>query len=179
FANLSYNALLYYPSPSLSKGMHDAELRVYDLAGNNATEAWSFRVDDIPPTVTETKPLNGSVITDRTLTISATLFDNLEVKPDSVKLRVDGVDRTSQAVITKTSASCQLILDLGVHTAEITLADTSDNFNTVTWTFTIKEPEPLPPEMIRDIIIMAVLVVAVVAVLLLVFMMGNRRRQRY
>jgi len=179
FANLSYNALLYYPSPPLSKGMHDAELRVYDLAGNNATEAWSFRVDDIPPTVIETKPLNGSVITDRTLTISATLFDNLEVKPDSVKLRVDGVDRTSQAVITKTSASCQLILDLGVHTAEITLADTSDNFNTVTWTFTIKEPEPLPPEMIRDIIIMAVLVVAVVAVLLLVFMMGNRRRQRY
>jgi len=179
FANLSPNALLYYPSPPLSKGMHNAELRIYDLAGNNATEAWSFRVDDMPPRVTETKPLNGSVITDRTLTISATLFDNLEVKPDSVKLRVDGVDRTSQSVITKTSASCQLVLDLGVHTVEITLADTSDNVNTVTWSFTIKEPEPLPPEMIRDIIIMVVLVVAVVAVILLVFMMGNKRKQRY
>ncbi|MCQ8892839.1 MAG: hypothetical protein NQU41_05600, partial [Candidatus Methanosuratincola sp.] len=179
FANLSPNALLYYPSPPLSKGMHNAELRIYDLAGNNATEAWSFRVDDMPPRVTETKPLNGSVITDRTLTISATLFDNLDVKPDSVKLRVDGVDRTSQSVITKTSASCQLVLDLGVHTVEITLADTSDNVNTVTWSFTIKEPEPLPPEMIRDIIIMVVLVVAVVAVILLVFMMGNKRKQRY
>ncbi|MDH7556730.1 MAG: hypothetical protein ACQXXL_01705 [Candidatus Methanosuratincola sp.] len=179
FANLSANALLYYPSPPLSKGMHDAELRVYDFAGNNATEAWSFRVDDIPPTVTETKPLNGSVITDRTLTISATLFDNLEVKPESVRLRVDGVDRTPQATITKTSASCQLILDLGVHAVEITLADTSDNINTVFWTFTIKEPEPIPPEMIRDIIIMVILIVAVVAVLLLVFMMGTKRKQRY
>lgn len=159
--------------------MHQAELRVFDLAGNNATEVWTFRVDDIPPIVTETKPVNGSVITERTLTISATLFDNLEVNPDSVRLKVDGVDRTSQATITKTSASLQIILDLGIHTVEITLSDTSDNTNTVPWSFTIKEPEPLPPEMIRDIIIMAVLVIAVVAVILLVFLMGNRRKQRY
>ncbi|MEJ5292175.1 MAG: hypothetical protein WHS82_01130 [Candidatus Methanosuratincola sp.] len=179
FANLTGSALLYYPSPPLSKGMHEAELRVYDLAGNNATEAWVFRVDDIPPIVTETKPANGSAITERTLTISATLFDNLEVKPESVRLKVDGVDRTSQATITKTSASLQVILDLGVHTVEVTLSDTSDNTNTVQWSFTIKEPEPLPPEMIRDIIIMAVLVIAVVAVLLLVFLMGNKRKQRY
>lgn len=179
FANLTESALLYYPSPPLSKGMHQAELRVFDLAGNNATEAWTFRVDDIPPIVTETKPVNGSVITERTLTISATLFDNLEVNPDSVRLKVDGVDRTSQATITKTSASLQIILDLGIHTVEITLSDTSGNTNTVPWSFTIKEPEPLPPEMIRDIIIMAVLVIAVVAVILLIFLMGNKRKQRY
>lgn len=179
FANLTESALLYYPSPPLSKGMHQAELRVFDLAGNNATEAWTFRVDDIPPIVTETKPVNGSVITERTLTISATLFDNLEVNPDSVRLKVDGVDRTSQTTITKTSASLQIILDLGIHTVEITLSDTSGNTNTVPWSFTIKEPEPLPPEMIRDIIIMAVLVIAVVAVILLIFLMGNKRKQRY
>ncbi len=177
--NLTDNTLLYYPTPPLSKGMHNAELRVFDLAGNNATEAWTFRVDDILPIVTRTDPVNGSTITVRSLTISATLFDNLEVNPDSVRLKLDGADRTAQAIITKTSASLQATLDIGIHTVEIYLSDTSGNTNMVAWSFTVKEPEPIPPEMIRDIIIMAVLVIAVVAVILIIFMMGNRRKQRY
>ncbi|MDI9643833.1 MAG: hypothetical protein QFX35_01290 [Candidatus Verstraetearchaeota archaeon] len=175
FINLTDRTLLYFPAPPLSRGVHEATITVYDLAGNNATKSFRFRVDDIPPLVTDRSPKHGEVLTSRTVTISATLFDNIEVKPDLVKVVVDGVDRTFQSSVTKTKVTCQLPLDYGEHTVEIVLFDTSYNSNIVSWSFKVMEPQAVPHELVRDIIIMSALVVGIVIALVLVFVLGSRR----
>lgn len=170
------STLLYWPSPILSKGPHNVSVDLYDLAGNVRNVFWRFTVDNVPPAIYNFNPSSGAEITTKQVTISASVTDNLQVVKSTIVIKVDGVDVTRQAAIGEVAVSYSATLDYGTHTVEIRALDIADNEGTATWTFTISEPQGLPPGMIMDILIMAIVLTAAIVTLLVLFMKGGKRR---
>jgi len=170
------STLLYWPSPILSKGPHNVSVDLYDAAGNVRNVFWTFTVDNVPPAIYNFNPSSGAEITTKQVTISATVTDNLQVDKSTIVIKVDGVDVTRQATIGEIVVSYSANLNYGVHTVEIRAMDIAYNEGIVTWTFTISEPQGLPPGMITDILIMAIVLTVAIVTLLALFMRGGKRR---
>jgi hypothetical protein len=109
---------------------------------------WTFVVsfDTTAPSIGNSLPQGG--INSAQPTISAAYGDNSDgtgVDLNTVALRLDGADVTAQAVKTATGINYRPALPLaqGVHTAELSLADTAGNAAGANWTFTVDSQCPV------------------------------------
>ncbi len=131
----------FYPAILLPDGNYCAYLDVSDAAGNTATATWCFSVDTTPPIIANQQPMNQSVVTTSTPTISATYHDATGINVSTVLLKVDSIDVTGSSTKTSSSISFTLLSGLsdGVHTVYLYVEDISEPSNAanVTWSFTI------------------------------------------
>ena len=97
--------------------------------------------DFVPPTISNLQPVNQSTVSDNTPVIGASYSDASGIDVSSVLLRVDGVDRTSQATATASDVSYTpaVALSEGVHNVYLEVQDDTPNDNkaTVSWWFIV------------------------------------------
>lgn len=114
---------------------------------NNASINWSFTVaaDIESPKIENMQPEDGSVLTTNITTISASYSDPSGIDTNSVILRVNGVNYTSEAMITGTSVSYYYTnMSDGNYTVYLEVKDNSSNHNKAakTWSFTVDITHP-------------------------------------
>ncbi|MCX8182754.1 MAG: PKD domain-containing protein [Candidatus Methanomethyliaceae archaeon] len=164
-ATLNSSTLVYRPAADLSEGSHSLYFEVKDTSGNKASKSWSFTIaDTTPPTITITSPAKDSVLTTKSVTISASYSDNVAINVSSVVLKVDNVDVTSRATVTATGVTYSATLDEGTHTVSLTVKDTSGNSASSTWSFTIRLPVDYTPYVV-GVIILIILIAAIYVLL--------------
>ncbi|MEM1573823.1 MAG: NosD domain-containing protein [Candidatus Methanomethylicaceae archaeon] len=124
-------------------GSHTISLTVKDTSGNIATATWSFTIklpDTTPPKISIISPLNGTILSNKSITINASYSDDVEIDITSITLKLDGRDVTAYSIITPISIIYSTTLEEGSHTISLTVKDTSGNIATATWSFTIAIP---------------------------------------
>ncbi len=118
-----------WDSTTASSGSHTLSARARDAAGNVATSApVSVAVDNMPPTISMTAPVNGATVSGIT-TVSATASDNIAVV--GVQFLLDGValgaeDTTAPFSISWDSATASS----GSHTLSAQARDAAGNVTT-------------------------------------------------
>jgi hypothetical protein len=95
--------------------------------------------DDRPPVIADVTPANGERVGDRgRARISARLEDEGSgIDRDSVRLRLNGRDVTSEARVSSNDVNYRGDLDPGRYTAELTVRDRAGNTTTKAWTFDV------------------------------------------
>ncbi|HEX6096862.1 MAG TPA: Ig-like domain-containing protein [Thermoanaerobaculia bacterium] len=117
-------------SAALGEGTHRLRAVVPDLAGNEAELLASFEVDTVAPTYVLDVPAPGSFLADATPFFVIRYADERSgLDLETLKVRIDGTDRTSLFTATETDARATLPQNLseGVHTVQITLFDRAGN----------------------------------------------------
>jgi parallel beta-helix repeat protein len=144
-AMVTANNVTYIPGIGLADNVHTVNLQVEDIVGNHATVTWSFTVDTTPPTITNLKPPDASIIGDSTPTISADYSDQSGINVSSVVLEVDGIDVTVSAIVTASGVSYVPSTELsdGIHTVYLEVKDNVDNLATLSWSFTVDSTSPI------------------------------------
>lgn len=130
---------------SLKNGKHTFRVRATDVAGNvdltPATRIWT--VDTIRPTITGMRPSPGSIISDRTPAIRATVKDNLtNLAKGNIKLYVNGT-RISATKYSYSASKDLLVynsprLTKGKKTVKIVATDRAGNVGARSWSFTLR-----------------------------------------
>jgi len=120
----------------LSDGVHAVQIRVVDLAGNEAIASIAFTIDTAAPVVTIVSPDSGTVTNNKTVSWSATDEGSGIV---GFKYRVAGGTWSLM-----TSSLDHVFSDLvdGEHTVEIMAIDRVGNGDTVSVTFTVDTIAP-------------------------------------
>ncbi len=135
---------------SLATGAHTLAFHSIDRAGNaEAVKTVLLTIaipssDNTPPTLA-LSPVNGSTLTTTTPTLRAAYSDlGFGIATTSVHLSLDGVDRTSSATVTASSASFtpSTALAQGAHSFTASVSDLAGNSASATSTFII---DSLPP----------------------------------
>src|SRR5260370_31772707 len=135
---------------------HDADLQSQSsfqgvvIAGHNLTIEQSSQVgflelDVTPPVVSALTPPNGSLLANALPTISASYTDDLSgVDPASVRLLLDGIERTGAAQVAATGISFApaSALGQGSHAVVLTLHDRAGNLAQAAWGVVV---DTLPP----------------------------------
>lgn len=95
--------------------------------------------DERSPAITDLLPANGDRVGDRGRThISAKLADEgTGIDRDSVRLRLNGRDVTSDVRVSESELDYRADLDPGRYTAEVTARDRAGNSTTKAWTFDV------------------------------------------
>ncbi|MEM2178561.1 MAG: Ig-like domain-containing protein, partial [Candidatus Methanomethylicaceae archaeon] len=96
--------------------------------------------DTTPPKISIISPLNGTILSNKSITINASYSDDVEIDITSITLKLDGRDVTAYSIITPISIIYSTTLEEGSHTISLTVKDTSGNIATATWSFTIAIP---------------------------------------
>ncbi len=128
---------------NLSNGTHTFEVQAIDLAGNVGPKvSRSWTVDTVLPTITDVAPKNGSIISNQTPTIKATVRDNITLQKSNIELYVNGIliDPAKYSYNPETGALVYNSpkLSKGKKTVKIVATDTAKNVSSKSWTFTIK-----------------------------------------
>ncbi len=79
----------------LVDGPHRLVVRIHDAAGNQGTAESRFVVDTTLPTIQVVQPIPGSFVSDPTPSLLVTYSDADGVDTDTLRVLVDGVDRTA------------------------------------------------------------------------------------
>jgi cytoskeletal protein CcmA (bactofilin family) len=101
--------------------------------------------DRDPPVVTDLRPADRSTVLETTLEIGAAYTDEGSgVDPGSVRLLLDGIDRTEDAVVTAEEVAFTPAAPLapGAHQVKLAVADLAGNLAEVAWGFTVQDLEP-------------------------------------
>jgi hypothetical protein len=95
--------------------------------------------DEQAPRISEVTPSNGARVGERGRThISARFIDaDSGVDASSVRIRIDGLDVTSDARIQDDGINYNERLGRGRHTAELTVRDRAGNASRTTWSFNV------------------------------------------
>ncbi|HEX9983135.1 MAG TPA: Ig-like domain-containing protein [Thermoanaerobaculia bacterium] len=133
---------------ALSEGAHSIQLTLYDRAGNKApSDPQRFTVDTIVPTAAIDTPVNGSYLGKAPYALAVSYADltGSGVDPASVRMTLDGTDRTADFTVGAASATAQLATTLtdGKHTLAVSLLDWAGNPATATSTFTVDAVPPV------------------------------------
>lgn len=138
---------VYVSTFSLAPGAHTLSFHSLDRLGNDETpRAFNLTVlppDQDSPTLALT-PADGAAVTSARPVVAASYADASGVDAGSVRLSLDGVDVTSAAVVTASSAAYVPPSDLaqGSHTATAQAADFAGNVTTAAATFVIDSIAP-------------------------------------
>jgi hypothetical protein len=137
----------FYPTQD---GWHYVNATARDLAGNYGYAECSF-LAFVPPTVSDPKPRDGGFTTNTTPEISATLYDSSGVEVSTVVMYVNGVNVTSDAIITPTSVKYIPSSPLPFGTVDVSVICTDIFGNAMKapfeWTFTIIVEPPSPTDL--------------------------------
>jgi hypothetical protein len=123
---------------TLRNGNRRATARV-DVRGGDREFGRDERRDERSPDITELTPANGDRVGERGNTrISARVSDEGSgIDPASVRLRLNGRDVTADTRITDDRVAYRDDLEVGRHTAELTVRDRAGNSTTKAWTFDV------------------------------------------
>ena len=135
-------------SPTLAAGPHSLAASLRDRAGNQGSASASFEIvpDTTPPTVGDLSPAQGAFVALLRPSITASLRDDSSgVDPASVRLVVDGLDRTAEAAITAGGLRWTPLDDLAQGEYEVTvdLRDLAGNGATASWWFGVDTIAPV------------------------------------
>ncbi len=116
---------------ALSPGAHVLTATIEDNAGNAGTATSHFAVDLAPPHIQVAAPAAGSYLATATPSIHVTYGDDLGVDLSTLKVLVDGVDRTALFTRTATDATLALTaataLPAGANQVTAQIADAAGN----------------------------------------------------
>jgi Bacterial Ig-like domain len=141
-ALITPTGVLYIPSQGLANGTYNVTLTVGDLAGNVATNSWSFTVSDPAPSFYEESPRDVFIVDAQP--VIRVLFSGFNIAPASVKIFLDDAEVTAQAsvgagVINYTPGTP---LAAGLHTVKVSAIDGRGVAAEKVWSFTV---QILPP----------------------------------
>ena len=133
---------------ALAQGRHTIDVTLFDRAGNPAASApQSFTVDTIAPTASIEAPVTGSFVGKAPHNFAVTYADGTGsgVDPASVKVTIDGIDRTAEFVVGPLRATASIATQLadGSHTLVVTVLDWAGNAATAASTFTADATKPV------------------------------------
>lgn len=99
------------------------------------------RHDERPPQITDLTPANGERVDDRRNTrVTARLDDEGSgIDTDSVRMRINGRDVTSEARVNDNRIVWRDDLEPGRHTAEVRVRDRAGNTSSKAWTFDVQD----------------------------------------
>ena len=134
-------------SAPLGVGAHPLAASLRDRAGNQGTASASFELvlDGNPPRIGDLTPSNRTFVASRRPRVAASFEDSGSgVAVASVRLSVDGVDRTGEATVTAAGAVWVPASDLaeGAHEGIVEAADKLGNAATATWSFSVDTTAP-------------------------------------
>jgi hypothetical protein len=145
--NVSRASVSYRPPAPLAFGGHTMRVAGSDAGGSRFDRSWSFNVSGAAPppspiTLRAQQPAPGASVANRFAAISAA-FTN-RVQPGSVRVLLDGADRTSQCGISATAFSYKppAPLDFGAHTVRVTGRGEGGLAFDRSWSFSIARPSP-------------------------------------
>jgi parallel beta-helix repeat protein len=143
-ATVTPNNITYIPMTPLADGPYIVDIEVTDLAGWNTAQWWPFTVDAIPPVIFNMLPVNGTIFTVNTTTVSANYTDTPGINVNSVILKINGVNVTSSATVTADGISYTppAGFDDGVQDVYLEVMNILDNPADASWEFTIDTSGP-------------------------------------
>jgi Glucodextranase, domain B/Bacterial Ig-like domain len=135
---------------------HDADLgsqasfqgvliAAHNLTLEQSSQLAFLELDTTPPVISALAPANGSLLATAQPTVSAAYADDLSgVDSASVRLLLDGPDRTSVAQVTAAGLSYTPTAPLldGSHTATLVVRDLAGNLAQASWSFTTDVTPP-------------------------------------
>jgi len=138
----------YTPTSPLKAGVvYTVKLAVKDIAGVSSEKIWTFSIEKVAPSITDTTP-TGVDKTGMPI-ISAKFADSgTGINKDSVSLRVDKQAVAAQVTDAGVSYKPSTIMAKGKHTAELSVADVAGNVGTLAWDFSIEEDAPVITDVI-------------------------------
>ena len=109
------------PAEALAQGRHTIDVSFFDRAGNKAPSApQTFTVDTIAPSAAIEAPISGSYVGKAPHDFAVTYADTggSGVDPASVKVTIDGIDRSAEFVAGPARATAHILTQLsnGTHT---------------------------------------------------------------
>ena len=145
---IGQSTVSYTPTSPLKAGVvYTVKLAVKDIAGNPSEKVWTFSLENIAPSITDTTP----TAVDKTgmPIISAKFADTgTGINKESVSLRVDKQAVAAQVTDAGVSFKSSTIMAKGKHTAELSVADVAGNVGTLAWEFSIEEDAPVVTDVI-------------------------------
>jgi N-acetylneuraminic acid mutarotase/sugar lactone lactonase YvrE len=140
---------VYMSTFSITAGEHTLTYRSFDLGGNEEgarTVSLSVFGLDVTPPALALVPSHGSTVTVATPLIAAVYNDlGRGIDVSSVKIFLDGINATAQAVVTASSAvfTPGAALSQGAHTVTAEVADLADNRSSSAATFFVDSIAPV------------------------------------
>jgi hypothetical protein len=128
----------------LTDGPHVLTARIADRAGNITTQTVDFIVDTTVPVVRVVTPAPGAFIRNAKPVVQVEYADAQGIDAASVKISINGTDRTSLFTIDAAKAVATLTEALpdGANSIVATVADSTANQATVMATFTVDTVKP-------------------------------------
>jgi hypothetical protein len=130
---------------ALAQGPHTLAVSIQDNAGNTGQASEQFQIDTTPPTLQIVQPVAGSYLNSTTPQIQLVYSDNIGVNPASLKVTINGVDRSSLFTRTASGASATLSTPLpqGANQIVATISDQAGNATTASSAFNIDTTPPV------------------------------------
>lgn len=143
-AQASATGIRYTPAQPLPEGVHSVVLTLQDKAGQATEHTWNF-VTSTPPVIVDLWPAEGSeLVVGLPATADASYADvGSGIDPASVRITVDGADRTASADIRADGLLLGIpadALSVGTHTIGVRLADRAGNPASLESRFTVVPP---------------------------------------
>src|SRR5579859_6356189 len=133
-------------TPSLADGSHTLSASIKDKAGNPATAAITFFIDNATPDIHITAPLNGSFVATTSPHVNITFADP-DLNLSTLKVASNGTDITGLFAVSPNSASADLTgsatLGQGTNTFTAQISDLAGNTGHDSSTFTV---DTIPPQ---------------------------------
>jgi len=147
-SGVSRDGFSYKPPAPLGFGSHTVEVGGVDAYGARFDRSWSFTVVGAAPppvapvTLRAQQPAPGASVANRFAVISAEFSSR--VQPGSVRVWLDGADRTSQSGVSAAAFSYKppAPLDFGSHAVRVTGRDAAGNGFDRSWSFSVARPAP-------------------------------------
>ena len=133
----------YTPSASLSDGSHTVKVYASDNDGNAATQkSVTFKIDTVPPTLSVTTPVEGTITNNASVTVSGATNDATS-SPVTVTVKLNSGKAETVSVNSDGSFSKVLTLASGVNTITVVATDSAGKSTTVTRTITLDTGAPV------------------------------------
>jgi hypothetical protein len=130
---------------ALAPGAHTLAVSIQDNAGNTGQASEQFQIDTTPPTLQILQPVAGNYLNNTTPQIQLVYSDNVGINTASLKVTINGVDRSSLFTKTAGGASATLTTPLpqGANQIVATISDQAGNSTTASSAFNIDTTPPV------------------------------------
>src|SRR5579864_7109720 len=143
FTKFSNEATADLPaSLALPQGSHTLTASIKDFAGNTAQATSQFQVDTTPPTIQILQPVGGVYINNATPLIQIAYADNSAINTASLKVTINGADRSAQFAKTAGGATANITLPQGANSITATISDLAGNQSSASSSFNIDTTPP-------------------------------------
>ncbi len=133
----------YTPSAALSDGSHTVKVDASDNDGNAATQkSVTFKIDTVPPTLSVTTPVEGTITNNASVTVSGATNDTTS-SPVTVTVKLNSGTAETVSVNSDGSFRKALTLASGVNTITVVATDSAGKSTTVTRVITLDTGAPV------------------------------------